>query len=82
MGNHALSFKGSFWRTKMTKVWNYFAGPCMLPVEVMKQAQEEFRDYNGTGMSVMDMSHRSKARWWSWSVRCYPTKPITRRWSC
>ena len=44
MGNHALSFKGSFWRTKMTKVWNYFAGPCMLPVEVMKQAQEEFRD--------------------------------------
>ena len=59
MGNHALSFKGSFWRTKMTKVWNYFAGPCMLPVEVMKQAQEEFRDYNGTGIGIVEMSHRS-----------------------
>lgn len=43
----------------MSKVWNYFAGPCMLPDEVMDKAQQEFRDFNGTGMGVVEISHRS-----------------------
>lgn len=43
----------------MSKVWNYYAGPCMLPVEVMEKAQKEFRDFEGTGMGVVELSHRS-----------------------
>lgn len=43
----------------MRKVWNYFAGPCMLPDEVMDQAQKEFRDFNGSGMGIVEISHRS-----------------------
>lgn len=42
-------------------VYNFCAGPAMLPVEVMKKAQQEFRDWNNTGCSVMELSHRSKA---------------------
>jgi len=45
----------------MTRVFNFSAGPAVLPVEVLKEAAEEMLDYNGTGMSVMEMSHRSKA---------------------
>ena len=41
-------------------VYNFSAGPCILPKEVLKKAQEELLDYNGTGVSVMEMSHRSK----------------------
>jgi phosphoserine aminotransferase len=41
-----------------TRVFNFNAGPAMLPEEVMKQAQNEFLDYKGSGMSVMEMSHR------------------------
>ncbi|TAJ96011.1 MAG: 3-phosphoserine/phosphohydroxythreonine transaminase [Gammaproteobacteria bacterium] len=46
----------------MTKkqVYNFAPGPAMLPRPVMKKAQEEFLDWNGTGMSVMEVSHRSK----------------------
>ena len=44
----------------MKRVFNFSAGPAILPEEVLKQAQEEMFDYNGTGMSVMEMSHRSK----------------------
>lgn len=43
----------------MSKVWNYFAGPCMLPEEVMQKAQAEFTDYHGTGIGIVEMSHRS-----------------------
>lgn len=43
----------------MSKVWNYYAGPCMLPVEVMEKAQKEFRNFEGTGMGVVELSHRS-----------------------
>ncbi len=39
-------------------VYNFSAGPAMLPVEVMQQAQAEFRDFNGLGVSVMELSHR------------------------
>ncbi len=45
----------------MARVYNFSAGPSMLPVEVLKEAAEEMLDYNGTGMGVMEMSHRSKA---------------------
>ncbi len=44
----------------MGRVYNFSAGPSMLPESVLKRAAEEMVDYNGTGMSVMEMSHRSK----------------------
>jgi phosphoserine aminotransferase len=44
----------------MNRVYNFSAGPSMLPEPVLKKAAEEMLDYNGTGMSVMEMSHRSK----------------------
>ena len=45
----------------MGRVYNFSAGPAVLPEEVLKEAAAEMLDYNGTGMSVMEMSHRSKA---------------------
>ena len=45
----------------MARVYNFSAGPAVLPEEVLKEAAEEMLDYRGTGMSVMEMSHRSKA---------------------
>jgi phosphoserine aminotransferase len=45
----------------MSRVYNFSAGPSMLPEAVLKKAASEMLDYNGTGMSVMEMSHRSKA---------------------
>ena len=45
---------------KMSRVYNFSAGPAVLPEEVLKEAQEEMLDYRGCGMSVMEMSHRSK----------------------
>ncbi len=45
----------------MGRIYNFSAGPAMLPVEVLKEAADEMLDYRGTGMSVMEMSHRSKA---------------------
>lgn len=45
----------------MKRVYNFSAGPAVLPVEVLEDAAAEMLDYNGTGMSVMEMSHRSKA---------------------
>lgn len=44
----------------MARVYNFSAGPAVLPEEVLKEAAEEMLDYRGTGMSVMEMSHRSK----------------------
>lgn len=44
----------------MSRVHNFSAGPAVLPEEVLKEAAEEMLDYNGSGMSVMEMSHRSK----------------------
>ena len=41
-------------------VYNFSAGPCVLPKEVLKQAQEGAVDWHGCGVSVMEMSHRSK----------------------
>ena len=45
----------------MERVYNFSAGPAVLPEEVLKEAAAEMLNYNGTGMSVMEMSHRSKA---------------------
>lgn len=44
----------------MGRVYNFSAGPAVLPEEVLREAAEEMLDYNGSGMSVMEMSHRSK----------------------
>ena len=45
----------------MSRVYNFSAGPAVLPEEVLREAAAEMLVYNGTGMSVMEMSHRSKA---------------------
>ncbi len=44
----------------MARVYNFSAGPAVLPEEVLKEAADEMLDYRGCGMSVMEMSHRSK----------------------
>ena len=44
----------------MSRIWNFSAGPAVLPVEVLEEASREMLDYQGSGMSVMEMSHRSK----------------------
>lgn len=44
----------------MTRVYNFSAGPAVLPQEVLRQAAEEMLDWHGSGMSVMEMSHRGK----------------------
>ncbi|AFM43357.1 phosphoserine aminotransferase apoenzyme [Desulfosporosinus acidiphilus SJ4] len=45
----------------MARIYNFSAGPAVLPEEVLKEAAEEMLDFRNTGMSVMEMSHRSKA---------------------
>jgi len=44
----------------MSRVFNFSAGPAMLPQEVLERARDEMLDWQGTGMSVMEMSHRGK----------------------
>lgn len=43
----------------MSRVYNFSAGPAVLPEEVLKEVAEEMMDYQSSGMSVMEMSHRS-----------------------
>lgn len=45
----------------MSRVFNFSAGPAVLPEEVLREVANEMMDYRGTGMSVMEMSHRSKS---------------------
>ena len=45
----------------MSRVFNFSAGPAVLPESVLQEAAAEMLNYRGTGMSVMEMSHRSKA---------------------
>ena len=45
----------------MKRVYNFSAGPAVLPEAVLREIAEEMMDYRGSGMSVMEMSHRSKA---------------------
>lgn len=44
----------------MERIYNFSAGPSMLPISVLKEAQKQMLNYNNSGMSVMEMSHRSK----------------------
>ena len=44
----------------MSRVYNFSAGPAVLPEDVLLQAQAEMLDWHGSGMSVMEMSHRGK----------------------
>ena len=44
----------------MNRVYNFAPGPSMLPLEVLEKVQSELLCYGSTGMSVMEMSHRSK----------------------
>lgn len=44
----------------MERVYNFSAGPAVLPEDVLREAAEEMLNYKGSGMSVMEMSHRSK----------------------
>lgn len=44
----------------MNRIYNFSAGPAILPEEVLREAQEDMFSYKGTGMSVMEMSHRGK----------------------
>jgi len=46
--------------SSLTRIFNFSAGPATLPIEVLKRAEADLLDYKGTGMSVMEMSHRSK----------------------
>ncbi len=43
----------------MERVYNFSAGPGMLPIEVLEKAQKELLNYNNAGLSVLEMSHRS-----------------------
>ena len=44
----------------MARAYNFSAGPAVLPLEVLQDAQKDLVDYKGCGMSVMEMSHRGK----------------------
>src|SRR3954449_8281838 len=44
----------------MSRIFNFSAGPAMLPAEVLARAGDEMMDWHGTGMSIMEMSHRGK----------------------
>ncbi|HSG93315.1 MAG TPA: aminotransferase class V-fold PLP-dependent enzyme, partial [Methylotenera sp.] len=44
----------------MTQIYNFSAGPAVLPKPVLERAQAEMLDWHGSGMSVMEMSHRGK----------------------
>jgi len=44
----------------MSRIYNFSAGPAVLPLPVLERAQQEMTDWHGAGMSVMEMSHRGK----------------------
>jgi phosphoserine aminotransferase len=52
------SLKSFSWRASMSRVYNFSAGPAMLPEEVLKQAQKELLDWHGIGTSIMEVGHR------------------------
>lgn len=47
--------------SKMSRVFNFYAGPATLPEDILKEAAKELVDYNGIGMSIIETSHRSKS---------------------
>ena len=60
MNNSVSKLASEPMNTAKRGVYNFGAGPAMLPAEVMMQAQQELCDWQGTGISVIEMSHRSK----------------------
>ena len=44
----------------LNRVYNFSAGPSTLPLSVMQKIKEDFLDYNGTGVSIIEISHRNK----------------------
>ena len=56
----------------MNRVRNFCAGPCTLPVEVLAEVQDELLDYEGSGMSLIEMSHRSPRFRGEHALRRYP----------
>jgi len=60
-GKRRLFLQGSVQEGFMARVINFSAGPAALPLEVLEQAKAELPDWQGSGMSVMEVSHRSKA---------------------
>lgn len=44
----------------MSRIFNFSAGPAILPEDVLREAQADLVDYKGSGMSIMEMSHRGK----------------------
>ena len=72
----------------MDRVYNFSAGPAMLPEEVLREAADEMLNYKGSGMSVMEMSHRGKVLTASSrkprqiSATCSAFRTTTRSCSC
>jgi phosphoserine aminotransferase len=70
------------------RIYNFSAGPAMLPAEVLARAGDEMLDWRGSGMSVMEMSHRGKefvgiaAEAERASASCSPSRRTTRCFSC
>src|SRR3954467_8512281 len=54
-----LKYFAVFYVCSMKKI-NFYSGPAILPEEVLLQAQEAIRDFAGTGLSILEISHRSK----------------------
>ena len=66
----------------MSRVFNFSAGPAMLPEEVLQQAREEMLDWQGAGMSVMEMSHRGKEFMSMESAQTFPVMVLPEpRWN-
>ena len=64
LGYNSESLKNNPMRNRevmrvMERVYNFSAGPSILPLPVLEKVQKELLNYNGTGMSIMEMSHRS-----------------------
>jgi phosphoserine aminotransferase len=59
-GSSCVFDRGVNFMTNLKRVFNFNPGPAVLPLEVLEQAQAELLDFKGTGMSVMEISHRSK----------------------
>ena len=70
--------KGVFFMAN-DRVFNFSAGPSMLPLEVLQRAGAEITNYGGSGMSVMEMSHRSKV---FLKILTKPRKSSAGSWVC
>ena len=53
-------FLYKFWEKIMERVYNFSAGPSMLPIDVLEEVQRDLLNYDNSGMSITEMSHRTK----------------------